>query len=61
MADDADRAQILEERERARGITDRKPEGPAATGECLWCGDPVEQGRRWCGVECRDMWQAMRR
>ena len=28
-----------------------------ATGECLWCGEPVEQGRRWCCPECRDEWE----
>lgn len=27
------------------------------TGKCLWCGEPTEEGRRWCCVECRDEWQ----
>jgi hypothetical protein len=28
-----------------------------ATGECLYCSDEVEPGRRWCNAECRDHWQ----
>jgi hypothetical protein len=24
------------------------------TGECLWCGEPVKDKRRWCSTECRD-------
>jgi hypothetical protein len=24
------------------------------TGQCIWCGDKVEDKRRWCSVECRD-------
>ena len=26
-----------------------------ATGQCLWCGDELQEaGRRFCGPECRD-------
>lgn len=25
------------------------------TGECLFCGEPVPDTRRWCCAECRDM------
>lgn len=28
-----------------------------ATGECLFCGEPLPVGMRWCGVECRDDWE----
>jgi hypothetical protein len=28
-----------------------------ATGECLFCGEPVEQKRRWCDAQCRDDWE----
>lgn len=32
---------------------------PEPCGHCLNCGDPVEEGLRWCpGGECRDDWQA---
>jgi hypothetical protein len=30
---------------------------PEATGECLFCGQPVVDGRRWCDVECRNDWE----
>jgi len=59
MADDADRAGEREEIFRAVALAVRKPTGPRATGACLWCGEPVEDERRWCpGVECRDKWEA---
>lgn len=28
-----------------------------ATGYCLYCGEPLERGRRWCNAECRDAWE----
>ncbi|MDR4518944.1 MAG: hypothetical protein MRK00_16360 [Nitrosomonas sp.] len=28
-----------------------------ATGHCLFCGDDVEDGVRWCSPECRDDWE----
>jgi hypothetical protein len=28
-----------------------------ATGECLFCGEPLQAGMRWCGKECRDDWE----
>jgi len=60
--DGIDRGCELEEKYREAALAVRKPEGPQATGECLYCGEAVEQGRRWCpGVECRDKWEAMRR
>jgi len=58
MADDIDRGCDLEQRYRDAALTIRKPEGPKPTGECLWCGEPVDDGRRWCGVACRDRWCA---
>lgn len=38
----------------------RKPEGPAATGRCLYCGAKLprrKQPMRWCDADCRDDWQ----
>lgn len=29
----------------------------AETGYCLYCGEPVEEGRRWCSPECRSDWE----
>lgn len=28
-----------------------------ATGCCLFCDEPLEDGRRWCNSDCRDDWQ----
>jgi hypothetical protein len=33
------------------------PQGPVATGFCLWCGEELDPPRRWCNAECRDDWQ----
>ena len=30
-------------------------------GECLWCGEILDNGRRWCNAECRDSWELRRR
>ena len=57
MADAADRAQAVIEMERAAAIRRRREEGPEAIGECLWCQEPLPDGRRWCGPECRDAWE----
>ena len=32
-----------------------------ATGECLWCGEPVKGGRRWCDATCRNAWEKLHR
>ncbi len=52
-----DQASALEERDREAALQTRKPQGPQARGVCLWCDEAVEDGRRWCGVECRDNWE----
>lgn len=58
MSDPIDRASEQEEMARASAlVTSRKPEGPAATGECLYCGEPLTEGRRWCNAEHRDLWE----
>ena len=56
MTDVFDIASENEERYTEKARQFRKPEGPKATGECLWCGEELEDGRRWCGASCRDMW-----
>lgn len=56
--DPSDRATEQEELARAAAIANcRKPEGPAATGYCLYCYEEIAGGRRWCGPEHRDLWQ----
>ncbi len=60
MTDIFDLATEREEMDREIALRVRKPEGPKPTGRCLWCDEPVEEGRRWCpGVECRDMWESI--
>lgn len=54
MPDEIDRAQAQEEQLTAIAQRFRKPEGPKATGVCLWCHDPVNPGIRWCSAGCRD-------
>lgn len=54
VSDDADRADRLIEAALQNALAAaRRNRGPEATGYCLWCEEPVEEGRRWCGPECR--------
>ena len=63
MPDDIDRAQERDLQYQADMEIDRKyraaqeARANAATGECLYCGDPLGGGRRFCDAECRDAWQ----
>lgn len=41
---------------RDMALSTKKPEGPQATGKCLWCEESLE-GRRWCNAECRGDWE----
>ena len=52
--DEADIAARNEETLLKYRIAERKPAGPVATGFCLWCGETLEGGRRWCDADCRD-------
>ncbi|MCP1674286.1 hypothetical protein J2T57_001388 [Natronocella acetinitrilica] len=52
-----DHASELEEFHRNEALKFRMPEGPAATGLCLYCEDDLEEGRRWCDAICRDRWE----
>ena len=56
MADFADLGAAREEMDRDLALKARAPEGPAATGACLHCGEPLCNGLRWCDAECRDAW-----
>ncbi len=57
MADMFDLASEREEMDRTIALRVRKPEGPKPTGRCLWCDEPVEEGRRWCDAGCRTDWE----
>lgn len=58
MPDFADLGAAREEMDRALALQARAPAGPAATGACLHCAEPLCNGLRWCDAECRDGWQA---
>lgn len=32
-----------------------------ATGFCLWCGEPLRYGLRWCDTDCRDDFERAQR
>ena len=52
IADDAnEQMELLHKVE----LSVRRPEGPEATGVCLYCGTP--SGGRWCDPLCRDGWE----
>jgi hypothetical protein len=57
MADIADVANETLELELAGALRARRPEGPAFTGFCLFCNEPMGKNMRWCDSECRDAWQ----
>lgn len=55
--DDADISAERAEKEAPHLIAaSRKPEGPVATGRCLYCEEPLPKGQRWCDAEHRDQW-----
>ncbi|MDR1890142.1 MAG: hypothetical protein LBQ81_12320 [Zoogloeaceae bacterium] len=58
MPDLIDRAQTLKMAE-LRARHPRKPAPPPVTGLCLFCAEPLADGRRWCSVECRDDWERL--
>lgn len=57
MSDDIDRAQNEVDRAQAEAIKMRKPEGPVATGRCLYCDEILDDHRRWCDAEHREHWE----
>lgn len=59
--DDADRAAQEIERSEQEAQRQRRPTGPVATGRCLHCDEILDDVRRFCGVECRDQWEALTR
>ena len=57
MADFADLGSAREQQDLELALQQRKPEGPCATGVCLYCGWALPDGRRWCSASCRDDWE----
>lgn len=31
------------------------------SGQCIWCGEPVNDGRRWCSADCRNDYERINR
>lgn len=58
--DKNDQASEIEALRIEAALAVRKPEGPPPAGECLSCGAPLKDGRRWCDADCRDDWQRER-
>jgi hypothetical protein len=56
MADEIDQAKTIEEQFINYALAQRRASGPEECGECLNCGNEIEDGR-WCNVECRDEWE----
>lgn len=57
MSDNLDIAAEREEIDRNIAMATKRPVGPEPTGECLHCGEAVEDPRRWCNSDCRDAWE----
>lgn len=61
MADEIDLAQEREYLANQNSLRLKKPEGPAATGRCLYCEEHLPDGHRWCDAEHRELWEQERR
>ncbi len=48
MADVCDQADVQNELFHKYQLQVRKPEGPTATGHCLYCESGLPHGLRWC-------------
>lgn len=46
---------------RRSALSQRAPEGPAATGFCFNCDAHVAPKQRWCSADCRDDWEKQQR
>lgn len=57
MADIADRAAEQNAAAEMADLSRRMPEGPIATGACLYCGSGLPHGMRWCDKACQKDWQ----
>lgn len=54
--DDADRAWIDQQLRIDVALRTRLRYEPQATGECLNCGERLQDGR-WCDADCRHDWE----
>lgn len=56
MANEADRAQVFEQRALQAALANRAPSLPR-TGLCHNCADPVPTQALFCDGDCRDDWE----
>ena len=54
--DDADRAWIDQQLRIDVELRNRRRYEPQPTGECLNCGERLQDGR-WCDADCRHDWE----
>lgn len=60
MSDNLDIASDREELDRQSALRScRKPTGPEATGECLYCSERLPAPMRWCDADCRNDWESL--
>ena len=52
-----DQAEAAEQRHRDAALAVRKPT-LLACGRCYWCAEPLRSGLLFCGLECRDGFEA---
>jgi len=58
MADTADIADIQNTKALEADIKyRRRPDGPKATGKCLYCNCALTPGVRWCDKGCQEDWE----
>lgn len=46
---------------RKSALSQRKPDGPEATGHCLNCDARLAPKLRWCNADCRTDWEKAER
>ena len=51
-----DDASMREEHFLKVALSTRKPNGPVATGRCLYCNAELSDTRRWCDEWCQEDW-----
>ena len=51
-----DDASMREEQFLNAALATRKPDGPTATGRCLYCNAELPDTRRWCDEWCQEDW-----
>jgi len=51
-----DDASMREEQFLEAALKTRKPNGPAATGRCLYCNAELLDSQRWCDHWCQEDW-----